>query len=118
MNLRRLCIQGQVTVITAVITRRRIATHDALQQYPARQLQAPSLQKTLSRHHLATRHAVEIGRHAFDFINTTQQLSQVGAFEGTHLLLSLLMQEAAVARRGAQNTHQAFDISSKATPYT
>jgi hypothetical protein len=28
------------------------------------------------------------------------------------------MQKAAVARRGAQNTHQAFDISSKAMPDT
>ncbi len=76
MDLRRIGNQRQIAVVAAVETRRRVAAHDALQQDPARQLQATAFEKASGGHHLAARHAVEVGGDALDFIDTGQSFGE------------------------------------------
>ena len=70
MNLARFGVKQQIAIVTAVETCRRIAAHDALQQYAASELQAPSLKETASRHHLAARNAIKVRSYAIDLIDT------------------------------------------------
>ncbi|MNP16051.1 hypothetical protein D3C76_1084300 [compost metagenome] len=76
MNLFRIGHQRQVAVVAAVETRRRITAHDALQQHAPRQLQPPAFEETLSGHHLAPRHAIQIRRDTFNLINARQSLRE------------------------------------------
>ncbi len=69
MQLREVRNQGQVAVVGAIEPGVRIATHDALQQHPAGQLQAPTFKESFGGHDLAAGHTVEVGGDAFDLIN-------------------------------------------------
>ena len=72
VQLARIGRQHHVAVIAAVVARRRIAAHHALEQHPARHLQAPAFQEALGGHDLAARNAVEIRGNAFHRLDTRQ----------------------------------------------
>ncbi|MNJ51379.1 hypothetical protein D3C77_466810 [compost metagenome] len=84
MNVAIIGNQRQVTIVAAVETCRRIATHDALQQHATGHLQTAALKKTFSRHYLAAGYTVEVRCDALDLINARQSFGEGALATGRH----------------------------------
>ncbi|MCY1434637.1 hypothetical protein D9M71_507030 [compost metagenome] len=84
MDLLIIGYQGQVAIVAPVEARRRIATHDALQQHPSGHLQTPAFEKSRGSHYFAARHAIEVRRNALDLINAAQSLRERTLATGRH----------------------------------
>ena len=76
MDLLRVGIQCQVTVVAAIEACRWIATHDALQQHTAGHLQAPPLEEAVGSHYLAAGYTVQVRGDTFNLVYTGQSLRE------------------------------------------
>jgi hypothetical protein len=82
-----------------------------LQQHSTRKLQTPPIEETLSGHHLAPWHTVQVRRYTLNLINARQSLRKGAVVINRHDSKSFIVVQA-VHRQLVQNTHHPFDISS------
>ncbi|MNJ51738.1 hypothetical protein D3C77_470510 [compost metagenome] len=84
VDMLRIGVQGQITVIAAVEARSRIATHDALQQHPTGHLQTAAFEKACGGHYFAARYTIEVWGNALDLVNARQALGERALATGRH----------------------------------
>lgn len=72
MKVRRVWHQRQITVFAAIKMSFRVAAHDALQQHASGHLQTPPIKEPRPRHDFATRDAIKVRGHTFNFVDASQ----------------------------------------------